>query len=83
MKKMLFWRLFVVLSLGVVIFFSLIHSAAILSNEKMSYLKKSHRQQILDWGSTAQTYIDQQDWQGLDTWLEELAANESTWATVL
>lgn len=83
MKKMLFWRLFVVLSLGVVIFFSLIHSAAILSNEKMSYLKKSHRQQILDWGSTAQTYIDQQDWQGLDTWLEELAANESTWVTVL
>ncbi|KIP65752.1 histidine kinase [Vibrio harveyi] len=83
MKKMLFWRLFVVLSLGVVIFFSLIHSAAILSNEKMSYLKKSHRQQILDWGSTAQTYIDQQDWQGLDTWLKELAANESTWATVL
>ncbi|MGR5139230.1 sensor histidine kinase [Vibrio jasicida] len=83
MKKMLFWRLFVVLSLGVVIFFSLIHSVAILSNEKMSYLKKSHRQQILDWGSTAQTYIDQQDWQGLDTWLEELAANESTWATVL
>lgn len=83
MKKMLFWRLFVVLSLGVVIFFSLIHSAAILSNEKMSYLKKSHRQQILDWGSTAQTYIDQKDWQGLDTWLEELAANESTWATVL
>lgn len=83
MKKMLFWRLFVVLSLGVVIFFSLIHSAAILSNEKMSYLKKSHRQQILDWGSTAQTYIDQQDWQGLDTWIEELAANESTWATVL
>ena len=83
MKKMLFWRLFVVLSLGVVIFFSLIHSAAILSNEKMSYLKKSHRQQILDWGSTAQTYIDQQDWQGLDAWLEELASNESTWATVL
>ncbi|WP_199454577.1 sensor histidine kinase [Vibrio owensii] len=83
MKKMLFWRLFVVLSLGVVIFFSLIHSAAILSNEKMSYLKKSHRQQLLDWGSTVQTYIDQQDWQGLDTWLEELAANESTWATVL
>ncbi|CAH1539073.1 Histidine kinase [Vibrio owensii] len=83
MKKMLFWRLFVVLSLGVVIFFSLIHSAAILSNERMSYLKKSHRQQILNWGSTAQTYIDQQDWQGLDTWLEELAANESTWATVL
>ncbi|WP_264408140.1 sensor histidine kinase [Vibrio owensii] len=83
MKKMLFWRLFVVLSLGVVIFFSLIHSAAILSNEKMSYLKKSHRQQILDWGSTAQTYIDQQDWQGLNTWLEELAVNESTWATVL
>ncbi|PQJ69758.1 two-component sensor histidine kinase [Vibrio jasicida] len=83
MKKMLFWRLFVVLSLGVVIFFSLIHSAAILSNEKMSYLKKSHRQQILDWGSTAQTYIDQQDWQGLNAWLEELASNESTWATVL
>ncbi|PIB12649.1 sensor histidine kinase [Vibrio rotiferianus] len=83
MKKMLFWRLFIVLSLGVVIFFSLIHSAAILSNEKMSYLKKSHRQQILDWGNTAQTFIDQQDWHGLDVWLEELAIKESTWATVL
>ncbi|GLR04850.1 sensor protein PfeS [Vibrio hyugaensis] len=83
MKKMLFWRLFVVLSLGVVIFFSLIHSAAILSNEKMSYLKKSHRQQILDWGSTAQRYVEHEDWQGLDLWLEALALEESTWATVV
>ncbi len=80
---MLFWRLFVVLSLGVVIFFSLIHSAAILSNEKMSYLKKSHRQQILDWGSTAQRYVEHEDWQGLDLWLEALVLEESTWATVV
>ena len=83
MKKLLFWRLFIVLSLGVVIFFSLLHSVAILSNEKMSYLKKSHQQELLNWGNTAQQYIKNKQFKELDTWINKLSETEDTWVTVV
>ncbi|MDA0148206.1 sensor histidine kinase [Vibrio sp. LaRot3] len=83
MKKRLFWRLFVVLSLGGVGFFSLLHSAAILSNEKMSFIAEEHQQEILDWGAQAQTLFNQGDQQALDAWLKNLSEQESTWATVV
>ncbi|CCO49869.1 putative Signal transduction histidine kinase [Vibrio nigripulchritudo SOn1] len=83
MKKVLFWRLFIILSLGVVIFFSLLHSVAILSEEKMSYLKQSHRDEILAWGSKAQTLVDENKIEELDRWLNELAIEEDTWATLV
>ncbi len=83
MKKVLFWRLFIVLALGGVIFFSLLHSAAILSNEKMSYLKKEHQQKILDWGSYAQFLLNNGDTDALNSWLNQLAINEETWVTVV
>ncbi|MGF1696087.1 sensor histidine kinase [Vibrio lamellibrachiae] len=83
MKKYLFWRLFVILSLGVVIFFSLLHSAAILSDEKMSYIDELHQAQIRTWGSKAQSLLDEGDPSKLDKWLKELAIQENTWVTVI
>ncbi|WP_135443988.1 sensor histidine kinase [Vibrio tasmaniensis] len=83
MKKLLFWRLFIVLSFGVVIFFSLLHSVAILSNEKMSYLKKSHQQELLNWGNIAQEYIKNKNFRELDTWINKLSDTENTWVTVV
>lgn len=83
MKKLLFWRLFIVLSLGGVIFFSLLHSAAILSNEKMSYIKQSHQQEILDWGAHAQSLLTAGKYDELNSWVNELAIQEETWATVV
>ncbi|KII75281.1 sensor histidine kinase [Vibrio renipiscarius] len=83
MRRVLFWRLFIVLALGGVIFFSLLHSAALISNEKMSYLAQQHQQEILDWGVTAQQFIDDRDHQGLDEWLAQLASQENTWVTVV
>ncbi|EGU31392.1 HAMP domain-containing sensor histidine kinase [Vibrio scophthalmi] len=83
MKRILFWRLFVILSLGGVMFFSLLHSAALLSNEKMSYIETQHQQEILQWGETAQQFIEQGDTQGLNQWLTQLANQEQTWATVV
>ncbi|PKF77504.1 two-component sensor histidine kinase [Vibrio sp. vnigr-6D03] len=83
MKKVLFWRLFIILSLGVVIFFSLLHSVAILSEEKMSYIKQSHRDEILAWGSKAQDLVDENRLDELDLWLKELAVQEDTWATLV
>ena len=83
MSRLLFWRLFIVLSCGVVIFFSLLHSAAILSNEKMSYIKKNHQQEILAWGQTAQNFLANQQFSELDIWLDQLSETESTWVTVV
>ena len=83
MSRLLFWRLFIVLSCGVVIFFSLLHSAAILSNEKMSYINKIHQQEILAWGNTAQDFLTNQQYSELDIWLDELAETENTWVTVV
>ncbi|MEX0335384.1 sensor histidine kinase [Vibrio tubiashii] len=83
MKKLLFWRLFIVLALGGVMFFSLLHSAAILSNEKMSYIDESHQQEILDWGAHVQDLLSQGKHDELNEWLEQLAIKENTWATVL
>lgn len=83
MSRLLFWRLFIVLSCGVVIFFSLLHSAAILSNEKMSYINKIHQQEILAWGNTAQNFLVNEQYAELDIWLDELAKTENTWVTVV
>ncbi|WP_295902898.1 sensor histidine kinase [uncultured Vibrio sp.] len=83
MRRNVFWRLFVILSLGVVIFFSLLHSAAILSNEKMSYIDDTHQQEIRQWGAHAQRLLDEGDTNKLDTWLNDLAIKENTWATVI
>ena len=83
MKKRLFWRLFVVLSLGGVGFFSLLHSAAILSDEKMSFIAEEHQQEILNWGAQAQSLFNQGDQQALDTWIKQLSERENTWATVV
>ncbi|MDK9737396.1 HAMP domain-containing histidine kinase [Vibrio sp. D404a] len=83
MSRLLFWRLFIVLSCGVVIFFSLLHSAAILSNEKMSYINKIHQKEILAWGNTAQEFLTNQQYSELDIWLDELAETENTWVTVV
>lgn len=83
MKKLLFWRLFVVLSLGGVIFFSLLHSAAILSNEKMSYIDEAHQQEILDWGAHVQDLLSQGKYDEMNRWLNQLAIDEDTWATVV
>ena len=83
MKKLLFWRLFVVLSLGGVIFFSLLHSAAILSNEKMSYIDEAHQQEILDWGAHVQDLLSQGKYDEMNRWLNQLAIDEETWATVV
>lgn len=83
MKKLLFWRLFVVLSLGGVIFFSLLHSAAILSNEKMSYIEEAHQQEILDWGAHVQDLLSQGKYDEMNRWLNQLAIDEATWATVV
>jgi len=83
MKKLLFWRLFIVLSLGGVIFFSLLHSAAILSNEKMSYINQSHQQEILDWGANVQSLLAAGKFDELNSWVNELAIREETWATVV
>ncbi|WP_114764583.1 sensor histidine kinase [Vibrio rhodolitus] len=83
MKKILFWRLFVVLALGGVIFFSLLHSAAILSNEKMSYLKQEHQQEIIDWGDQAQRLLAEGDKTELNNWLNQLSERENTWVTLV
>ncbi|MEZ9231220.1 histidine kinase sensor domain-containing protein [Vibrio amylolyticus] len=83
MRRNVFWRLFVILSLGVVIFFSLLHSAAILSNEKMSYIEDVHQQEIRDWGGHAQRLLDEGNHSKLDAWLNDLAIREDTWATVI
>ncbi|MGY3689242.1 histidine kinase sensor domain-containing protein [Vibrio coralliilyticus] len=83
MKKLLFWRLFVVLSLGGVIFFSLLHSAALLSNEKMSYIDKNHQQEILAWGEHVQSLLGQGKYDEMNQWVNQLALREDTWATVV
>ncbi|WP_070966574.1 HAMP domain-containing sensor histidine kinase [Vibrio sonorensis] len=83
MTKTLFWRLFVIVALGGVIFISLLHSATLLSNKKMSFLAQEHQQEILDWGKTAQAYVDNDDLDGLHTWIEELSETEQTWITVV
>ncbi|SON52308.1 putative Signal transduction histidine kinase [Vibrio tapetis subsp. tapetis] len=86
MKKILFWRLFVVLALGMVFFFSMLHSAAIHTKETMSFLSQPHRQEILDWGSQAQALRNADKINGtteLDRWLKALGEQENTWTTVV
>jgi two-component system sensor histidine kinase PfeS len=83
MKKHLFWRLFIILALGVMIFFSLLQSVAILSNEKMSYIDLDHQQQILAWGEKAGLMLERGEQQQLNNWLSELALQENTWVSVV
>ncbi len=64
-------------------FFSFLHSAALLSNEKMSYIDESHQQEILAWGAHVQELMSQGKHDQLDSWLENLSVKEDTWATVV
>ncbi|MFT4836521.1 MAG: two-component system sensor histidine kinase PfeS [Psychromonas sp.] len=83
MKKHLFWRLFIMIALGIMTFFSLLHSAAILSNEKMSYIHLDHQLEILAWGEKARVMLEKGEKQKLNDWLSALTVEENTWVSIV
>ncbi|WP_444893888.1 histidine kinase sensor domain-containing protein [Microbulbifer sp. TRSA001] len=82
MNRKLLWKLCLLITSGIVTLFYLINSLTIRTEEQMSLLDPSHRQELKQWGKEAEMRFLSGDKAGLEQWLKVLQEREDTWATV-
>lgn len=78
MTRRLFWKLCLIVALGVVALFWGIDTVSSLTEERMSYLEDNHKADIRQWGQTAERLFIEGDLQALEQWLSELRHTEQT-----
>ena len=83
MNRRLFWKLCATVALGTLILFWTISFLGDETEQKMSFIAEQHQQTIESWGRTAERLYQSGDEQALARWLEELQAQEDTWAAVV
>ncbi|WP_444913058.1 histidine kinase sensor domain-containing protein [Microbulbifer sp. PAAF003] len=82
MNRKLFWKLCLLITAGIVSLFYLINSLTIRTEEQMSMLEASHREELKEWGKEAEARFLSGNEGELEQWLKELQEKENTWATV-
>lgn len=75
--------MFALIAVGTVIFFWTIDLLNSQTENKMSFIKEVHQQELIDYGREAERLFKLDDLQELSNWLEDLQAKESTWAAVV
>ncbi|WP_444897295.1 histidine kinase sensor domain-containing protein [Microbulbifer sp. SSSA005] len=82
MNRKLLWKLCLLTTAGIVALFYLINSLTIRTEEQMSLLETSHREELKQWGKDAEMYFLTGNKAELEQWLYMLQKRENTWATV-
>ncbi|WP_020412750.1 sensor histidine kinase [Microbulbifer variabilis] len=82
MSRKLLWKLCLLITAGIVALFYTINSLTIRTEEQMSLLEPSHREELKQWGQEAEALFLSGDNSKLDRWLKALQKQENTWATV-
>ena len=83
MKHKIFWKLFFILSTGLVTFFYLVHTITLKTEEKMSFIKAEHRAELSAWGEKAESYYVQKDFVRLEKYLQDIEQQENVWVSVV
>ncbi|MEM7000811.1 MAG: histidine kinase sensor domain-containing protein [Pseudomonadota bacterium] len=82
MNRRLFWKLFLIVGMGVVALFYVIDLAITRVEDDMSTLKEADRSEMRAWAERADALLQAGDMRGLATWLDNLQAREQIWAAV-
>jgi len=82
MNRRLYWKLCSIIAIGVVALFYVISLFTSQTEEGMSYLADEDRKTLTAWGKEAQKIYALNDKQLLETWINKLQKQESTWVAV-
>ncbi|WP_444930993.1 histidine kinase sensor domain-containing protein [Microbulbifer sp. SSSA002] len=82
MSRKLLWKLCLLIAAGIVALFYLINTLTLRTEEQMSLLEVSHREELKRWGEEAERLFLSGDKVQLEQWLQALQEQENTWATV-
>ena len=82
MKRQLFWRLCLVIATGIVALFYLIDHITSRTEQGLSTLKQSDKEQIIAWGREAERLYHLGDEKTLNEYLDKIKLQENTWVAV-
>lgn len=82
MSRRLFWKLCLVIATGIVALFYMIDQVTSSTEEGMSMLSQENRQQLTEWGRTAERLHTEGKMDELNAWIKQLEAQENTWITI-
>lgn len=82
MNRRLFWKLCLIIATGAVVLFYFIDLAVSYTEEDMSMIRPTDREQLRHWRDTAETLFTQGNQQALDNWVATLQQQENTWVAV-
>lgn len=82
MKRVLFWKLCLVITVGVVTLFYLLSIIVTRAEREMSLLTEKDRRELLAWQQGAEQLFNANEMTQLERWIQQLEQKENTWVSV-
>lgn len=82
MKRVLLWKLCLILATGLVSFFYLLHLFTIKAEESMSFIAEHDRAQLAAWGEQAEQLYFSKNTSKLNEWISALKQRENTYISI-
>lgn len=82
MKNRLLWKLLFVIAVGTVVFFWLIDLISHHTEESMSFIDVSYREELREYASEAERILYEEGEDALNVWVKDLEQKEGTWIAI-
>ncbi|KZN14653.1 sensor histidine kinase [Marinomonas sp. TW1] len=82
MKNRLLWKLFLVVAVSTVVLFWLIDLVAQHTEESMSYIDQSYREELKNYAKEAERILNTEGEEALAEWVDHLEKKENTWIAI-
>jgi len=82
MKNRLLWKLLFVIAVGTVVFFWLIDLISHHTEESMSYIDVSYREELREYAREAERILYEEGEDALEIWVKEIEEKEETWIAI-
>jgi len=82
MKNRLLWKLFAVIAVGTVVFFWLIDLISQHTEESMSFIDVSYREELREYAKEAERILYVEGEEALAIWVKEIEKKEDTWIAI-
>ncbi|ETX09481.1 histidine kinase [Marinomonas ushuaiensis DSM 15871] len=82
MKKRLLWNLLFVIAVGTVVFFWLIDLISKHTEESMSFIDVSYREELREYAREAERILYEEGEDALEIWVKEVEEREDTWIAI-
>lgn len=83
MKRRLFWKLCVTITVGTIVLFWIIHHLILQTEQHMSFIDKENQQQLIDYARHAEMLYQQGDKEKLAEWIKMIQQQEETWVALI